>query len=111
MSLPIPKFVLRPLAKYYQGLVNAKLREMGLRYEDIIIEENPDVQKALQYIPKEELVARNRRITRAIDLSFKHESLPKEIQNLQEPSKFYLKDLMAEFKALREEKDALRRGL
>ena len=99
--------MIRALAKWYQGRVHGHLRKYGLQYEDIIMAENPDVQRALQYIPKEELLARQQRIRRAIDLDFKHEELPKDIQALQEPGREYLAPLMAEFKVLREERQSL----
>jgi len=99
--------VMKRLAKSYQSAVYKHLREYGLRYEDIVITENPDLQKALKYLPKEEYIARQRRIKRAVDLSFKHEALPKEIQEIQEPGKIYLVPLMEQFRLLREERELL----
>ncbi|CAK8998002.1 Cytochrome b-c1 complex subunit 7-2 [Durusdinium trenchii] len=100
--------LVKSMARIYQGWVHKSLAQYGLRYEDIIMAENPDLQRALQYIPEEEVQNRQRRISRAIDLSFKHEYLPKEIEALQEPGKVYLEPLMAEFKAIREEKELLK---
>ncbi|GBG29916.1 Cytochrome b-c1 complex subunit 7 [Hondaea fermentalgiana] len=100
--------IIRTIARMYQNNVNGALRKHGLRYEDIIIAENADVQKAIQYLPSAEKVARQRRITRAIDLNFKHEELPKEIQAVQEPGKFYLAPLMEEFRKLRVERQLLK---
>eukprot|EP00512_Aurantiochytrium_limacinum_P000272 CAMPEP_0171485010 /NCGR_PEP_ID=MMETSP0958-20121227/315_1 /TAXON_ID=87120 /ORGANISM="Aurantiochytrium limacinum, Strain ATCCMYA-1381" /LENGTH=103 /DNA_ID=CAMNT_0012017767 /DNA_START=182 /DNA_END=493 /DNA_ORIENTATION=+ len=100
--------IFKSLARMYQRNVHSALAKHGLRYEDIIIAENPDLQKAVQYLPKAEKVARQRRITRAIDLNFKHEELPKEVQAIQEPGKIYLAPLMEEFKKLRVEKQLLK---
>merc|ERR1712038_990482 len=97
--------VVGTVAKQYQKMVHKDLAKYGLRYEDVIIYENPDVQRALKYIPQEEVENRNRRIKRALDLSFKHKELPKHIQEVQEPGKFYLADTMAEMRALREERE------
>ena len=37
-----------------KGPVHREMARYGLRYEDVIVAEHPDVQKALKYIPKEE---------------------------------------------------------
>eukprot|EP00924_Labyrinthula_sp_SR-Ha-C_P009848 maker-scaffold_21-snap-gene-1.0-mRNA-1 protein AED:0.00 eAED:0.00 QI:138/1/1/1/1/1/2/106/109 len=97
----------KTIAKAYQKSVHKSLARYGLRYEDIIISEGPDVKKALKYIPKEEVEARNRRLKRAIDLSFKQKCLPKEIQAQQEPGKFYMADTMAEVREIRRERERL----
>jgi ubiquinol-cytochrome c reductase subunit 7 len=93
--------------KAYQKSVHNSLRKYGLRYEDLFIKEQADVARALKYLPKEEKVARDRRIKRAMMLSCRHEYLPENVQALQEPGKWYMKDLMEEFKVLREERDSL----
>mmetsp|Transcript_14844 Transcript_14844/g.21070 ORF Transcript_14844/g.21070 Transcript_14844/m.21070 type:complete len:103 (-) Transcript_14844:223-531(-) len=100
--------LLKTVAKMYQKTVHKSLAQYGLRYEDILIAENPDLSRALDYLPKEEVNARQRRIRRAVDLSFKHEYLPKEIESVQEPGKVYLEPLMEEFKKIREEKELLK---
>lgn len=38
-------------SKWYMGHTNKTLAQYGLKYEDTIIEENPDVQMALKYLP------------------------------------------------------------
>lgn len=45
-------------------------------------------------LPKEVVDARNQRLYRAIDLSMKHESLPAELQAMQDPFKPYLQDML-----------------
>jgi len=46
--------IIGTVAKKYQKWVHKDLAKYGLRYEDVIIYENPDVQRALKYIPPEE---------------------------------------------------------
>ena len=46
--------LVKAVARMYQNSVHKTLRSYGLRYEDVIIYENPDVQEALKHIPKEE---------------------------------------------------------
>ena len=65
------------------------------------------MKRALQYLPEAEAQARLRRVKRAMDLSLKHEYLPKEIQALQTPGKLYLAESMEEFRKLREEREQL----
>mmetsp|Transcript_5925 Transcript_5925/g.6812 ORF Transcript_5925/g.6812 Transcript_5925/m.6812 type:complete len:113 (-) Transcript_5925:239-577(-) len=99
--------VVGTVAKGYQSWVAKDLAKYGLLYEDVIMHENPDVQAALKYIPPEEVEARNRRLRRALDMSFKHKTLPKEIQAVQDTDKFYLNETMDEIRALREEREKL----
>lgn len=47
----------------------------GLRYEDLLIEENREVQEALELADPAVQTARTRRIKRAIDLSYKKKSM------------------------------------
>lgn len=79
----------------------------GLRYEDVIVAEHPDVQSALRYLPEAERVAREQRVRRAMLLSLKHEYLPKEIQAVQTPGKWYMRDIMEEQRKVREERERL----
>ncbi|XP_062520548.1 cytochrome b-c1 complex subunit 7-like [Corticium candelabrum] len=50
--------------------------KLGLRREDLIMEEYPGVREALRRLPQEELDKRNYRMARALDLSMKHRILP-----------------------------------
>lgn len=93
-------------ARWYQNKVGDQLRKYGLRYDDILME-HPDVQNALKYIPKSEVIARNRRIKRAQHLSLTHTYLPKEVQAAQTPLKGYLSEAVEEQRKLREERDKL----
>jgi ubiquinol-cytochrome c reductase subunit 7 len=44
---------------------------LGLRYEDLINENDPDMEEALKLADYEVVTGRNRRLKRAIDLDFK----------------------------------------
>jgi ubiquinol-cytochrome c reductase subunit 7 len=52
--------------------------------------------------------AREQRLARAQDMSFKHEYLPADIQAVQTPGKVYLAPIMAELKKIREERDEMK---
>jgi len=67
---------LKPLADYYANI--SGYRQLGLRYDDIIIEENSTVQEALRRLSPEESDLRNVRIRNAYQLSLTHHILPKE---------------------------------
>jgi ubiquinol-cytochrome c reductase subunit 7 len=49
-----------------------------------------DVAEALRRLPDEVVFARNARLRRAMDLSLKHEKLPKELRERQTPFEEYL---------------------
>lgn len=50
-----------------------------------------DVEEALRRLPAQEILNRNARLKRALDLSLKGTFLPKELQEVQTPLDFYLK--------------------
>lgn len=50
-----------------------------------------DVDEALKRLPQEEVDARNQRLKRAMDLSLKHVSLEKEMQEKQTPYLSYIR--------------------
>lgn len=52
-------------------------RKLGLRYNDLIAEENPIVQTAISRIPEGESYARNFRIIRAHQQELTHHLLPR----------------------------------
>mmetsp|Transcript_18816 Transcript_18816/g.24819 ORF Transcript_18816/g.24819 Transcript_18816/m.24819 type:complete len:111 (-) Transcript_18816:259-591(-) len=93
-------------ASMYQAALGRRLREFGLRYEDLLIETD-DVQKALDRASPEDIANRNRRIQRAIDISLKRKPLPEHIQAVQEPFKHYLDDAIYEARRLRQERTML----
>lgn len=55
--------------------------KLGLRYDDLYDPmESLDIKEALARLPREIVDARNQRILRAMDLSMKHEYLPKDLE-------------------------------
>merc|ERR1711874_629695 len=62
------------VAKSYQKNVRKELVQTGLRYEDLINEDIREVNEALSYASSDKLDGRNRRIKRAMDLSFKRKN-------------------------------------
>lgn len=51
----------------------------GLRRGDLLNEDDPDVVEAIKRLPSEEYNLRHFRVKRALDLSMKHQILPKEL--------------------------------
>lgn len=100
----------RRLATLYQNHVHSSLKQYGLRYEDVMMAEDPFVKGALKYIPKKEVVLRQRRLKRAMDLSLKHQALPAAIQDIQEPGKSYLGAMKDELQGIAEERELFRKG-
>ncbi|CAM9947739.1 unnamed protein product [Heterosigma akashiwo] len=98
--------VVNQAAGVYQRALGARLREFGLRYEDLLIETD-DVQKALDRATPEDIQSRNRRIQRAIDISLKRKPLPAQLQAIQEPFKHYLDYAIYEARLLRQERALL----
>ncbi|KAK8952668.1 hypothetical protein KSP40_PGU000204 [Platanthera guangdongensis] len=97
-----------PLAAVHQRVISKRLRNYGLRYDDLY---DPyyelDINEALNRLPREIVDARNQRLKRAMDLSMKHQYLPEEMQKLQTPFRSYLQDMLAFVKKERAERDAL----
>lgn len=57
--------------------------DSGLRYDDTYDQYyHMDIKEALNRLPREVVDARNQRLKRAMDLSMKHEYLPKDLQVL-----------------------------
>ncbi|KAJ3705434.1 hypothetical protein LUZ61_009139 [Rhynchospora tenuis] len=97
-----------PLAAWHMRAVASRLKKYGLRYEDLY---DPyyemDIKEALARLPQEVVDARIQRLKRAMDLSMKHEYLPKELQAIQTPYKSYLSDMLALVKREAAEREAL----
>eukprot|EP00584_Thalassiosira_punctigera_P020254 CAMPEP_0172550274 /NCGR_PEP_ID=MMETSP1067-20121228/27818_1 /TAXON_ID=265564 ORGANISM="Thalassiosira punctigera, Strain Tpunct2005C2" /NCGR_SAMPLE_ID=MMETSP1067 /ASSEMBLY_ACC=CAM_ASM_000444 /LENGTH=115 /DNA_ID=CAMNT_0013337799 /DNA_START=49 /DNA_END=396 /DNA_ORIENTATION=+ len=70
-------------ARQYQAVLGNQLSQYGLRYEDLLIEEEAPVKEALELADPEVLTARTRRLKRAIDLSYKRKSLQDYAPNMQ----------------------------
>lgn len=57
--------------------------DLGLRYDDLYDQYySMDIKEAMNRLPREVVDARNQRLKRAMDLSMKHEYLPKDLQVL-----------------------------
>eukprot|EP00882_Tetradesmus_deserticola_P004531 GHRQ01004777.1.p1 GENE.GHRQ01004777.1~~GHRQ01004777.1.p1 ORF type:complete len:121 (+),score=52.64 GHRQ01004777.1:469-831(+) len=95
-------------ATRYQARLATNLKKYGLRYDDLY---DPmmdlDVAEALRRLPDEEVVARNARLKRAMDLSLKGTFLPDELQALQTPFQHYIQPVLKEIKAERQERAQL----
>ena len=59
---------------------HGRLHHVGLRFEDIIDNEQPIVQAAVARMSEEEKLARDARIRRAMDISAKKSALPADMQ-------------------------------
>ncbi|CBQ68908.1 probable ubiquinol--cytochrome-c reductase [Sporisorium reilianum SRZ2] len=75
-SSPALMRVLKPVANAYANATGH--RQMGLRYDDLIIEESDRVQKAISRLPEKEAYDRAFRLRQASQLSVLHRELPKD---------------------------------
>mmetsp|Transcript_22503 Transcript_22503/g.33344 ORF Transcript_22503/g.33344 Transcript_22503/m.33344 type:complete len:115 (+) Transcript_22503:73-417(+) len=62
------------VSRMYQRSVASQLTQTGLRYEDIVNENEKEVEEALSLADPYTVTARTRRLKRAIDLSFKRKN-------------------------------------
>eukprot|EP01025_Chloroclados_australasicus_P040354 TRINITY_DN4207_c0_g1_i2.p2 TRINITY_DN4207_c0_g1~~TRINITY_DN4207_c0_g1_i2.p2 ORF type:complete len:134 (-),score=15.98 TRINITY_DN4207_c0_g1_i2:330-731(-) len=91
---------LQSWSKSYQKEVGAELAKYGLRVDDLLDpDSHPDIEEALRRTPQEVLDARMQRQKRAMDLSMKHTSMPKELLERQTPFEFYLQDTLKRVQA------------
>lgn len=67
--------ILKPISNKFNDF--AGYRKLGLRFNDIIEEENQVVQTALRRLPSDEKYARNYRIIRAHQQELTHHLLPR----------------------------------
>ncbi|CAJ0912134.1 20067_t:CDS:2 [Entrophospora sp. SA101] len=74
-SKALYKFLL-PVANTYANL--SGYRQLGLRYDDLLMDENETVQEALKRVPENEFNLRTLRIRNAYQLSTNHKILPKD---------------------------------
>ncbi|CAK7239806.1 MAG: Cytochrome b-c1 complex subunit 7, mitochondrial [Sporothrix thermara] len=88
---------LKPVANWYANL--AGYRQMGLRADDLIPEENDVVQQAIKRLPAQENYDRIFRMRRAVQLSLQHKLLPKDQWTKPEDDKPYLLPLIHEIEA------------
>nr|GAT61220.1 ubiquinol-cytochrome-c reductase complex subunit 6 [Mycena chlorophos] len=87
-SSPTLSKIVTPIAKWYAG--GALYRQYGLLYDDLLIEENPEVQKALSRLTPRQAYDRAFRIKRASHADVLHAPLPKELWTKPEDDVRYL---------------------
>ncbi|XP_065671039.1 cytochrome b-c1 complex subunit 7 isoform X2 [Hydra vulgaris] len=102
------------LQKYFNAFrgwyLNASgYRALGLRIDDLLKEEDPDVKNAVQRLSEEEYNLRAFRIKRAMDLSLKHQILPKDQWTKPDEDVFYLTPLVEAVTKERKERESLDR--
>ncbi|KAI0043567.1 cytochrome bd ubiquinol oxidase subunit [Auriscalpium vulgare] len=66
---------LKPVANWYANL--SGYRKLGFHYDDLLVEERPDVQRALTRLTPRETYDRAFRLKRASQASVQHKELPK----------------------------------
>ncbi|TCD60422.1 Cytochrome b-c1 complex subunit 7 [Steccherinum ochraceum] len=67
---------LKTHADWYANL--AGYRRMGLKYDDLLVEERPDVERAISRLTPRQIYDRTYRFKRASQQSILHKDLPKE---------------------------------
>ncbi|WLF81860.1 Cytochrome b-c1 complex subunit 7 [Lodderomyces elongisporus] len=88
LSRPTLSKVIVPIAQKFTAY--AGYREMGLKYNDLLIEETPVMQKAIKRLPSSVSYARNYRILTAHQLSLSHQLLPADKALKPEEDDHYL---------------------
>lgn len=66
-------------------MVRVLVVTLGLKFDDLMMEEDPDVAEAIRRLTPAQQIARRRRQLRAFDISLKKTPLPDHIQAVQEP--------------------------
>ncbi|KZS89870.1 14 kDa subunit of cytochrome bd ubiquinol oxidase [Sistotremastrum niveocremeum HHB9708] len=84
----------KPLANWYANI--SGYRKMGFVYDDLLLEERPDVQKALSRLTPRESYDRIYRIRRGSQASIVHHDLPKEQWTKPEDDVRYLTPYVSE---------------
>lgn len=98
------KAFLKPFASPYRALTG--YHQLGLRYDDLVQEENEIVQEALRRLPEQEANERMFRIRRAMQTALRQEVLPKNQWTKAEEDKRYLSPLIEQVsQELQERKD------
>jgi ubiquinol-cytochrome c reductase subunit 7 len=103
LSLPGTRPLVSALARWYRREVEQELRKYGLRYDDLIIEADPDVSVALEQLPPVEQELRWKRLKRALDLSMKKTYLAEHIAQQEDVWNPYLRERVALLKQKRQE--------
>ncbi|KAL7622957.1 Cytochrome b-c1 complex subunit 7 [Parahypoxylon ruwenzoriense] len=97
--------LLKPVANWYTNA--SGYRQLGLRADDLIVEEDENVIKALKRLSPKESYDRIYRIRRAFQASTIHKLLPRDQWTKPEEDVPYLKPLIEQILAEQKEKDAL----
>lgn len=97
--------LLKPVANWYVGL--SGYRQLGLRADDLIPEENDVVQQAIKRLPAQENYDRIYRMRRAVQLSLQHKLLPKDQWTKPEEDSPYLLPLIKQIEAEIKERQEL----
>lgn len=105
LRTPFLRSIFVPTAKFFVS--QAGYRNLGLKFDDIIHDENPIVEKAISRLPKSELYARNFRTLTCAQLSITHHLLPKEEAVKSEEDMPYLLPYILEVEAEAAEKQQL----
>ncbi|KAF2117770.1 ubiquinol-cytochrome C reductase complex 14kD subunit-domain-containing protein [Lophiotrema nucula] len=111
---PLAKFILarpwllkivRPIANWHANA--AGYRQLGLKIDDLTMEENEIVQLALKRLPPKEAYDRVFRLRRAMQLSVSHQLLPKEQWTKPEEDELYLDKYIKEIEEEMKEREDL----
>lgn len=97
--------LLKPVANWYVGL--SGYRQLGLRADDLIPEENDVVQQAIKRLPAQVNYDRVYRMRRAVQLSLQHKLLPKDQWTKPEDDAPYLLPLIKQIEAEIKERNEL----
>ncbi|MCJ1481474.1 Cytochrome b-c1 complex subunit 7 [Schaereria dolodes] len=94
-----------PLAEWYKNA--AGYRQLGLKGDDLIPEENDIVLLALKRLPPKEAYDRVFRLRRAFQCSLAHQLLPKDQHTKPEEDDLYLTPVIKEIEAELKEREDL----
>lgn len=109
LNTPLLRQLALPASKYFTAL--AGYRNVGLRLDDLLIEETPVAQKAISRLPTEESYARNYRIITAHQLFLSHDLLPESKVLKAEDDVPYLTPYILEAEAEAAEREALNNSI
>ncbi|KAI2606085.1 cytochrome b-c1 complex subunit 7 [Hypoxylon fragiforme] len=105
LKRPWLRNLLTPAASWYVNL--AGYRKLGLRFDDLVVEEDEDVLKALKRLPPQVAYDRVYRLRRAFQCSTTHKLLPKEEWTKDEEDVPYLAPIIEQIRAEQKEKNDL----
>ncbi|KAI0405974.1 cytochrome b-c1 complex subunit 7 [Xylaria palmicola] len=105
LKRPWLRNLLTPVASWYSNA--AGYRQLGLRADDLIVEENEDVLKALGRLPPQAAYDRVYRLRRAIQCSVTQKLLPKDQWTKPEEDVPYLTPILEQLRAAEKEREAL----